>query len=86
MSYLFLFSQDDTRDIFLDGIVARNRALNADIVVVQILPREQWKVDYTYLSLYTIVLVCLCLKLWHHLLKVFITGSILAPQDSKTHR
>lgn len=37
--------QDDTRDIFLDGIVARNRALNGDIVVVQILPQDQWKVD-----------------------------------------
>lgn len=37
--------QDDTRDIFLDGIVARNRALNGDIVVVQILPQDQWKVE-----------------------------------------
>ncbi|XP_049603027.1 DIS3-like exonuclease 2 isoform X2 [Syngnathus scovelli] len=40
----FILSPDDTRDIFLDGIIARNRALNGDIVVVQILPREQWKV------------------------------------------
>ncbi|KAM9349288.1 DIS3-like exonuclease 2 [Symphorus nematophorus] len=40
----FIPSPDDTRDIFLDGIVARNRALNGDIVVVQVLPREQWKV------------------------------------------
>ncbi|XP_041659449.1 DIS3-like exonuclease 2 [Cheilinus undulatus] len=40
----FIPSPDDTRDIFLDGIVVRNRALNGDIVVVQILPREQWKV------------------------------------------
>ncbi|KAE8291272.1 DIS3-like exonuclease 2 [Larimichthys crocea] len=40
----FIPSPDDTRDIFLDGIVARNRALNGDIVVVEILPREQWKV------------------------------------------
>ncbi|XP_032386765.1 DIS3-like exonuclease 2 isoform X1 [Etheostoma spectabile] len=40
----FVPSPDDIRDIFLDGIVARNRALNGDIVVVQILPREQWKV------------------------------------------
>uniref|UniRef100_A0A669C498 DIS3-like exonuclease 2 n=1 Tax=Oreochromis niloticus TaxID=8128 RepID=A0A669C498_ORENI len=39
----FVPSPDDTRDIFLDGIVARNRALNGDIVVVQVLPREQWK-------------------------------------------
>lgn len=45
MSNLFLCLQDDARDIFLDGIVARNRALNGDIVVVQILPRDQWKVD-----------------------------------------
>uniref|UniRef100_A0A8C9YGC0 DIS3-like exonuclease 2 n=1 Tax=Sander lucioperca TaxID=283035 RepID=A0A8C9YGC0_SANLU len=54
----FVPSPDDTRDIFLDGIVARNRALNGDIVVVQILPREQWKVNCTYLSVYSIVLVC----------------------------
>ncbi|XP_023277675.1 DIS3-like exonuclease 2 [Seriola lalandi dorsalis] len=40
----FIPSPDDTRDIFLDGIVARNRALNGDIVVVQVLPQEQWKV------------------------------------------
>ncbi|KAM8849262.1 DIS3-like exonuclease 2 isoform 2-T2 [Spinachia spinachia] len=40
----FIPSPDDGRDIFLDGIVARNRALNDDIVVVRILPREQWKV------------------------------------------
>nr|XP_040027407.1 DIS3-like exonuclease 2 isoform X1 [Gasterosteus aculeatus aculeatus]XP_040027408.1 DIS3-like exonuclease 2 isoform X1 [Gasterosteus aculeatus aculeatus] len=40
----FIPSPDDRRDVFLDGIVARNRALNGDIVVVQILPREQWKV------------------------------------------
>uniref|UniRef100_A0A669CY94 DIS3-like exonuclease 2 n=1 Tax=Oreochromis niloticus TaxID=8128 RepID=A0A669CY94_ORENI len=36
----FVPSPDDTRDIFLDGIVARNRALNGDIVVVQVLPRD----------------------------------------------
>ncbi|XP_040911507.1 DIS3-like exonuclease 2 [Toxotes jaculatrix] len=40
----FIPSPNDTRDIFLDGIVARNRALNGDIVVVQVLPQEQWKV------------------------------------------
>uniref|UniRef100_A0A4W6BXV3 DIS3-like exonuclease 2 n=1 Tax=Lates calcarifer TaxID=8187 RepID=A0A4W6BXV3_LATCA len=47
----FIPSPDDTRDIFLDGIVARNRALNGDIVVVQVLPQEQWKVNYTHPSL-----------------------------------
>ncbi|KAK2822031.1 hypothetical protein Q5P01_022096 [Channa striata] len=40
----FIPSPDDSRDIFLDGIVARNRALNGDIVVVRVLPRDQWKV------------------------------------------
>uniref|UniRef100_A0A8D3AKY1 DIS3-like exonuclease 2 n=1 Tax=Scophthalmus maximus TaxID=52904 RepID=A0A8D3AKY1_SCOMX len=35
---------NDKRDIFLDGIVSRNRALNGDVVVVQVLPPEQWKV------------------------------------------
>ncbi|KAF7223023.1 DIS3-like exonuclease 2 isoform X1 [Nothobranchius furzeri] len=40
----FIPSHDDTHDIYLEGIAARNRALNGDIVVVQILPPEQWKV------------------------------------------
>ncbi|KAF7652878.1 hypothetical protein LDENG_00091060 [Lucifuga dentata] len=40
----FIPAPDGTRDIFLDGIIARNRALNGDIVVVQILPQELWKV------------------------------------------
>ncbi|KAM9720259.1 DIS3-like exonuclease 2 [Menidia menidia] len=40
----FVPSPDDSRDIFLDGIVARNRALNGDVVVVKVLPQEQWKV------------------------------------------
>ncbi|XP_011614996.2 DIS3-like exonuclease 2 isoform X2 [Takifugu rubripes] len=40
----YIPSPDDTRDIFLDGIVARNRALDGDIVVVQVLPQDQWKV------------------------------------------
>uniref|UniRef100_A0A8C9F912 DIS3 like 3'-5' exoribonuclease 2 n=1 Tax=Pavo cristatus TaxID=9049 RepID=A0A8C9F912_PAVCR len=41
---LYPFPRDGTRDIFIDGVVARNRALNGDIVVVRLLPREQWKV------------------------------------------
>ncbi|KAJ8270415.1 hypothetical protein GJAV_G00114300 [Gymnothorax javanicus] len=40
----FVPAPDGMRDIFLDGIVARNRALNGDIVVVEILPRQLWKV------------------------------------------
>ncbi|CAL9689027.1 unnamed protein product [Knipowitschia caucasica] len=40
----FISCPDDGRDLFLDGIVARNRALNGDIVAVQVLPRDQWKV------------------------------------------
>ncbi|XP_013858259.1 DIS3-like exonuclease 2 [Austrofundulus limnaeus] len=40
----FIPSPDDKHDIFLDGVVARNRAFNGDIVVVRMLPREQWKV------------------------------------------
>ncbi|XP_078143582.1 DIS3-like exonuclease 2 [Centroberyx gerrardi] len=40
----FIPAPDGMRDIFLDGIVSRNRALNGDVVVVQVLPREQWKV------------------------------------------
>ncbi|XP_066458750.1 DIS3-like exonuclease 2 isoform X2 [Eleutherodactylus coqui] len=40
----FLPSPDGLRDIFIDGVVSRNRALNGDIVAVKLLPREQWKV------------------------------------------
>ncbi|XP_028338492.1 DIS3-like exonuclease 2 isoform X2 [Physeter macrocephalus] len=40
----FIPSPDGDRDIFIDGVVARNRALNGDLVVVNLLPEEQWKV------------------------------------------
>ncbi|XP_054556140.1 DIS3-like exonuclease 2 isoform X2 [Talpa occidentalis] len=40
----FIPSPDGDRDIFIDGVVARNRALNGDVVVVKLLPEEQWKV------------------------------------------
>ncbi|KAG5286010.1 hypothetical protein AALO_G00009990 [Alosa alosa] len=40
----FVPSPDGTADIFLDGVVSRNRALTGDVVVVQVLPPEQWKV------------------------------------------
>ncbi|KAM8791695.1 DIS3-like exonuclease 2 [Rhynchonycteris naso] len=39
----FIPSPDGDRDIFIDGVVARNRALNGDLVVVKLLPEEQWK-------------------------------------------
>ncbi|XP_066201724.1 DIS3-like exonuclease 2 [Saccopteryx leptura] len=39
----FIPSPDGDRDIFIDGVVARNRALNGDLVVVKLLPQEQWK-------------------------------------------
>ncbi|KAL2301235.1 hypothetical protein Nmel_011801 [Mimus melanotis] len=44
----FIPSPDGSRDIFIDGVVARNRALNGDIVVVKLLPRDQWKVSSVY--------------------------------------
>ncbi|XP_066537075.1 DIS3-like exonuclease 2 [Hoplias malabaricus] len=40
----FISSLDGSADIFLDGIEARNRALNGDVVAVKLLPPEQWKV------------------------------------------
>ncbi|XP_026992572.2 DIS3-like exonuclease 2 [Tachysurus fulvidraco] len=40
----FVPSPDGLADIFLDGMVARNRALNGDVVVVKLLPPDQWKV------------------------------------------
>ncbi|KAG8515598.1 DIS3-like exonuclease 2, partial [Galemys pyrenaicus] len=38
----FIPSPDGDRDIFIDGVIARNRALNGDLVVVKLLPEEQW--------------------------------------------
>ncbi|XP_037704406.1 DIS3-like exonuclease 2 isoform X3 [Choloepus didactylus] len=40
----FIPSPEGDRDIFIDGVIARNRALNGDLVVVELLPEEQWKV------------------------------------------
>ncbi|XP_058155876.1 DIS3-like exonuclease 2 [Dasypus novemcinctus] len=40
----FIPSPEGDRDIFIDGVVARNRALNGDLVVVELLPEGQWKV------------------------------------------
>uniref|UniRef100_A0A7N4NMG7 DIS3 like 3'-5' exoribonuclease 2 n=1 Tax=Sarcophilus harrisii TaxID=9305 RepID=A0A7N4NMG7_SARHA len=44
----FIPSPDGTRDIFIDGVVARNRALNGDLVVVELLPKDRWKMKETY--------------------------------------
>ncbi|XP_076828474.1 DIS3-like exonuclease 2 isoform X2 [Brachyhypopomus gauderio] len=41
----FIPSPDGSADVFLDGLAARNRALNGDVVVVKLLPPEQWKVE-----------------------------------------
>lgn len=43
-SEAFIPFPDGLYDIFIDGIAARNRALNGDTVVVKLLPRKQWKV------------------------------------------
>ncbi|XP_018418844.1 PREDICTED: DIS3-like exonuclease 2 [Nanorana parkeri] len=40
----FLPSPDGLRDLFIDGVVSRNRALNGDVVVVKLLPKDKWKV------------------------------------------
>lgn len=39
----FIPSPDGDRDIFIDGVVARNRALNGDVVVVELLAEAQGK-------------------------------------------
>ncbi|XP_074045758.1 DIS3-like exonuclease 2 isoform X4 [Macrotis lagotis] len=43
----FIPSPDGNRDIFIDGVVARNRALNGDVVAVELLPKDRWKVIKT---------------------------------------
>ncbi|ELW71642.1 DIS3-like exonuclease 2 [Tupaia chinensis] len=40
----FIPSPDGDRDIFINEVVAHNRALSGDLVVVKLLPEEQWKV------------------------------------------
>ena len=44
------------RDVFIEGMLRRNRALNGDVVALEILPRKDWKImkgelDYNGLSL-----------------------------------
>ena len=39
----YISSSDGKRDILVDGIQNRNRALEGDIVLVELLPKEQWK-------------------------------------------
>ena len=39
----FITSTIGGRDIFIDGVAARNRALPGDIVAVQLLPKSEWK-------------------------------------------
>ncbi|XP_077343772.1 DIS3-like exonuclease 2 isoform X1 [Lithobates pipiens] len=40
----FLPSPGGLRDLFIDGVEPRNRALNGDVVVVKLLPQDKWKV------------------------------------------
>uniref|UniRef100_A0A8C5QE06 DIS3-like exonuclease 2 n=1 Tax=Leptobrachium leishanense TaxID=445787 RepID=A0A8C5QE06_9ANUR len=63
----FLPSPDGQRDIFIDGVVSRNRALNGDVVVAKILPREQWKVSHCLIKMYTLVNSKVTLKLMRSL-------------------
>lgn len=34
---------DDDRDILIHGMPARNRAIHGDLVVVEVLPRSEWR-------------------------------------------
>jgi len=36
--------QDNKSDVYVSGLKDRNRALNGDIVVISMYPREHWKV------------------------------------------
>ena len=43
----FINSENGERDIHIEGVAARNRALPGDIVAVRLLPKEKWKrTDY----------------------------------------
>ncbi|KAK2143735.1 hypothetical protein NP493_4429g00000 [Ridgeia piscesae] len=37
--------EDMKSDVYIAGTLVRNRALNADVVAVEILPREEWRVS-----------------------------------------
>lgn len=39
----YITSDAGGRDILMDGVAARNRALPGDVVVIKILPKEKWK-------------------------------------------
>ena len=61
-----VFLQDGVSDVYISGMKDRNRALNGDIVVVQVNTRDQWKVSlitvntsYTYFKIQLPVLFSL---------------------------
>jgi len=45
--------QDMKSDVYIAGTLVRNRALNADVVAVEILPREEWRVRSSWLATFT---------------------------------
>ena len=40
------FEQDGGRDIYIQGMHDRNRALNSDVVCVKLKKEDEWKVNY----------------------------------------
>jgi len=52
-------SQDMKSDVYIAGTLVRNRALNADVVAVEILPREEWRVRSGWLATFTKIKVIL---------------------------
>ena len=57
LSYCFIiilhsFYQDGVSDIYVSGLYERNRALNADVVAVQLKPIEEWRVSCNHSNVF----------------------------------
>lgn len=48
----FISAPDSQMDIYIGGLHDRNRALNGDVVAVQIKPQEEWKVHWDRIELW----------------------------------
>ena len=44
-SVIVYYIQDGHSDIYISGMKSRNRALNGDVVAIQLFDRDQWKVS-----------------------------------------
>ena len=45
---LYIIMQEGGGDYYVSGVHRRNRALDGDVVVLEVLPPDKWLVSFTY--------------------------------------